>query len=159
VRAGLPVALGLATLVAAILPALVLASQTRLDKSLDAFAGNDCATAVRDAKRSSDVLGSRAQPWQVVGLCAARAHQYDASLAAFHRGLEKDPDNWRLHAWTAATQAAAGRDPSTELAIARRLNPREASTAALAVSLERADRDRRPVAGRRYLRDYGVPER
>ena len=57
---------------ACVLPALVLASQVRLNEATAAYASGDCARADKLAQRSIDMLGTRAPPWQIEALCSVR---------------------------------------------------------------------------------------
>lgn len=158
-RGVVPVAVGMATLVSAVAPALVLGSQARLDNAIDSFVSNDCAGAVRDAGRADNVLASRAQPLEVIALCHARDGRYAESLAVFRRAVDRDPDNWRLRAWMSAAVAAAGQDPRVGLARAVLLNPLDVPLARLRASVLRSRPARWPALGKRYLRDQGSPER
>jgi O-antigen ligase len=118
-----PTAVGLLALGLAVLAWLVLASQYRLDASVTAFRGNDCPTALAEARSASEVLGFRPEPHEVVGLCLTREGKYREAVRALDRALELDPRNWELHYSRSVVQAALGRDPRPGLAAARRLNP------------------------------------
>ena len=58
---------GLACLALALTPALVLASQGPLNRSVKAFKRGDCAKAIDGALDSLEVLGSRPDPFEILG--------------------------------------------------------------------------------------------
>ncbi|MDX6725513.1 MAG: hypothetical protein QOK49_318 [Baekduia sp.] len=140
-------ALGAAALVLAVVPALVLVSQVRLDKAVDAYGANDCALARRESVRALDVFGGRAGPWQIQALCSAKAHRYGAASADLQKALAKDPRSWNLRAALAATTAASGGDGLADALTAQRLNPRDPGVQGLARGLRSArSADRRSAA-------------
>jgi O-antigen ligase len=118
-------AIGLIALAVAVVPASVLASQQRLDASVEALRDGNCDAAVTEARRSLDVLELRAEAHEVIGICFARTGDYGRAGEALERALERDPDNWALHSSLAAVLAAAGRDPRAQAREGLRLNPRE----------------------------------
>jgi O-antigen ligase len=116
---------GLACLGLAVTPALVLQSQAALDRSFRAFQVRDCQTAVDAALDSIDVLPARAEPFEILGYCDARAHRNDLALRAMRAAQARDPQGWEYAYGIAVTQALAGQDPTAAIAEAHRLNPRE----------------------------------
>jgi O-antigen ligase len=127
--------LGAAVVAAGVLPALVLASQVRLNEATASYAAGNCARADRLARSSLKLLATRAPPWQILALCDANAHKYRASLAALRSGLAEDPNNWELQAALAATTAVLGGDARAQAASALLLNPVDAGVQALAHGL------------------------
>ena len=120
------------------LPALVLASQIRLDNA------TSCLLRGRLRERRSlrppvaiDILGTRAAPWQIEALCAVRANHYHAAESLFAKGLAHDPNDWQLQAGLAAARAAVGLDARAQAAQALRLNPLDPGVQALASALAR----------------------
>jgi hypothetical protein len=140
---------GLACLGLAISPALVLQSQGALDRSIRAFQRGDCPTAIDAALDSIDALPARAEPFEILGYCDARARRNDLAMRAMRSAKARDPHGWEYAYGLAVTQALAGQDPTAAAAEAHRLNPLEWK----ARDLQRALRVRNPakrarVAGR-----------
>jgi hypothetical protein len=144
-------ALGAVIVGVAIIPALVLASQARLNAATNALAQGDCARANRMAHRAIDLLGTRSGPWHLIALCDARGRRFGDAQLALRSGLAKDPENWRLHAALAAAIAAGGGDARGEAAVAQRLNPNERDIAALAAGVARGRSKAAKAAGTAFL--------
>jgi hypothetical protein len=106
-------------------PALVLQSQAALDRSFRAFQVRDCKTAIDAALDSIDALPARAEPFEILGYCDARAGRNDLALRAMRSAQARDPQGWEYAYGIAVTQALAGQDPAAEIAKAHRLNPLE----------------------------------
>ena len=85
-------------LAACVFPALVLASQVRLNNASNAYADGNCTLADKFARSSIDVLGTRAPPWQIEALCAVRDGDYPLAQTDLRSGLAVDPDDWQLEA-------------------------------------------------------------
>ena len=134
-----------------VFPALVLASQVRLNSATAAYAAGDCASADRLAQRSIDVLDTRAAPWQLKALCDVRSGQYRRALSALRGGLAADPNNWELVAALAADRAASGLDARAQAAFALRLNPLDSGVQSLAHALSRGPSKRARLEGRVFL--------
>jgi hypothetical protein len=122
---------GVAVVGVCVFPALVLASQVRLNEATAAYALGDCVRADKLAQRSIDILGTRAPPWQIEALCAVRAGQFARAQKDLRGGLAVDPDDWQLLAALAAATAAGGSDARAEAAGALRLNPSDPDVRAL----------------------------
>jgi hypothetical protein len=120
---------------ASVFPALVLASQVRLNEATNAYAAGNCARADRLARSSVDVLGTRAPPWQIEALCAVVNGRYRNAETDLRGGLGADPNDWQLHAALAAAIAASGSDARAQVAVAVRLNPNTGDIRALAQAL------------------------
>jgi O-antigen ligase len=120
---GTRAAVAVSCLGVAIMPALVFASQTRLDQSLQAFHHGDCTKAIDKARSSSSALGSRAEPFEVIAYCEASLGHPRRGLRAMDHALERDPHNWEFHYGRAVMRAASGLDPRHDARIALRLNP------------------------------------
>ena len=112
----------------AVVPALVLISQARLDDSLDHFKAGDCPAAIDSARDSSAVLGIRAEPYEIVGYCEMRDGSPRRAVVAMEKALDRDPDNWEYRYGLALARAVAGQDPRSDALIALRLNPRDEQT-------------------------------
>jgi hypothetical protein len=118
-------------------PSAVLAvSQARLNDSVDALIAEDCTRAVSKARSSLDALGSRAEPYQVIGYCELRRGREQEAVKAMQRAVDRDPGLWEHRYGLALARAAA------------RLDPRSAARAAL----ERNPLDRVAAQGARRFR-------
>ena len=142
---------GAAVVGACVFPALVLASQVRLNEATAAYASGNCAQADKLAQRSIEILGTRAPPWQIEALCAVRAGQLALAVTDLRRGLAKDPQDWQLEAALAAATAASGSDGRAEVAVARRLNPNDPDVLALAQALAPGPSAKARRAARAFL--------
>jgi Flp pilus assembly protein TadD len=136
---------------ACVFPALVLASQVRLNDASNAYADGNCTLADKFARSSIDVLGTRAPPWQIEALCAVRYGDYPLAQTDLRSGLAVDPDDWQLEAALAATIAATGSDARPQAARALVLNPLDPAVEALVEVLARGRSLRGEAAARSYL--------
>jgi len=135
-------ALAAGVVVVAGTPGLVAASQARLTQSLEAYAKGDCDTADQRALDSIAVLGSRPEPYEVIGYCDGRSgfpREADKAMAA---AVERDPGDWELRYGLALVRAAGGRDPRPAAREALRLNPNEPAVRDLVARTRAADPDR-----------------
>ncbi len=119
-------------------PAVVAASQARLAESVRAYEAGDCFTAVERANASVGALGSRPEPFEVIGYCSARLGQGAESEAAMIAAIDRDPRNWEYRYGLALVRAAAGRDPRAASREALELNPREPRAQEAAEAFARA---------------------
>jgi O-antigen ligase len=142
---------GAAVVGACVFPALVLASQVRLNEATAAYASADCVRADKLAQRSIDILGTRAPPWQIEALCAIRAGQFGRAQTDLRGGLAVDPNDWQLRAALAAAKAVGGSDARGDAAAALRLNPNGGDVRALAQALAGGPSAKARRAGRRFL--------
>jgi hypothetical protein len=143
----------LACLLLALTPGLVLASQGALDHSIRAFKRGDCRTAIDAALDSRDALGARAEPYEIIGYCDARAGQNVLAVRAMRAAQRRDPRNWQYAYGLAVTQALGGEDPRPAARLARRLNP----LSELARALERDLRSESPERRRRVAARAPIP--
>jgi hypothetical protein len=134
-RAGPPSAarwrapVAVAWIVVAVAPLLLMLSASRLGEGSDALAaGPDCRTAKERALDSLDFLSDRPEPYAMIGLCNVVLGFPSAAVDPLERAVAEDPRNWEYHYLLAIGQAAAGRDPRREAAIAQRLNPADGYT-------------------------------
>jgi len=144
-------AAGAIVLGASVFPALVLASQVRLNDATTAFAVGNCTQADRFARSSMDVLGTRAPPWQIEALCAVRDGRYRLAETDLRGGLAVDPNDWQLQAALAAAIAASGSDARAQAAVALRLNPNDSGVRALAQALAGGPSAKARTAARMFL--------
>ena len=143
---------GLACLLLAVTPWLVLRSQTSLEAGLAAFDRGDCRAAIDDALDARDALSVRAEPFEVVGYCDLRAGANALAVDAMQAARDRDPNNWRYAYGLALARARAGEDPRAAAALALRLNPREQVAKDLVSALDATGRRGwERVAGRAQL--------
>jgi O-antigen ligase len=109
----------------AALPYEILSSQAWLDRADDAFRSGDCAAASDDARSSISALGSRPEPYELLGYCAIRDGRPRQAISDMQEAIDRDPDNWNFRYGLALARAAAGLDPRPELRQARDMNPLE----------------------------------
>ncbi len=113
-----------ACLALAIVPLRLALSDAHLEEAMAMLRHGDCAAATAAAVASNDILGSRPEPFQVIGFCERHDNHPAAALAAMQAGLRRDPDNWELQYAVAVTRAVAGLNPGPAARRAARLNPR-----------------------------------
>jgi O-antigen ligase len=142
---------GMAVVAAAVLPALVLASQLHLNNATEAYSAGSCTRADQLARQSIDILGTRAGPWQIEALCDIRAERYGRAEAALRSGLAEDPHDWQLQSALAGAIAAGGGDGRSAAAIARRLDPNEATLEVFAQAIAAGPSARARAAARVFL--------
>jgi hypothetical protein len=123
----IPVRLALAIplVLLAALPYQVLSSQAWLDRADDAFRAGDCGAASDDARSSSSALGSRPEPYELLGYCAIREGRPRQAIGDMQKAIDRDPDNWNFRYGLALARAAAGLDPRPTVRQARDMNPLE----------------------------------
>jgi len=138
--------IALGCLVLAASPALLWRSQDKLEQAVRAFQARDCPRTVDAALASLEAVRSRAEPWELLAYCNARAGEGGLALRAAEAAVARDPDNWEMHYALALIRGATGRDPRRAAARARRLNPLEPKTAA---AVEAFDTDSRRAWQRR----------
>jgi O-antigen ligase len=109
----------------AVLPFQILSSQAWLDRADDAFARGDCAAASDDARSSISALGSRPEPYELLGYCAIRDGRPRRAIDDMQEAIDRDPENWNFRYGLALARAAAGLDPRPEVRQARDMNPLE----------------------------------
>ena len=125
---GLRLVLALTCLAVALVPAATAVSQHRLDKARAAFARGDCRTAESEARGSLDVIGFRAEPQDILALCAARRGALADAAAAAREAVRRDPGHWRYRYDLAVVLALNPRTNVEAVQAAQaagRLNPRE----------------------------------
>jgi hypothetical protein len=112
----------------AVVSALVLLSQSRLDDSLDNFRARNCAAAIDSARDSSAALGIRAEPYEIIGYCQMRAGSGRSAVESMQKAIDRDPNNWEYRYGLALARAVAGEDPRRDARAALQLNPRDPQT-------------------------------
>jgi O-antigen ligase len=115
-------AMTVACLGLAIVPALVLISQSRLDSSARAFERGDCPGAVDRARSSTSALGMRPEPYEIIAFCEARVGSADRAVQAIENAIDRDPLNWEYRYGLAIMRGVAGRNPRPAARRALQLN-------------------------------------
>jgi O-antigen ligase len=117
--------LALAALAVAVVPAAITVSEHRLEDAKAAFARGDCKTAEREARRSLDVIGFRAEPHHLIAACAARDGNLPTALSEAREAVRRDPRNWRYQYTLALVLSTSGGDPLPAARAAATLDPLE----------------------------------
>lgn len=107
----------------AALPYQVLSSQAWLDRADNAFAGGDCVATSDHALSSLSALGSRPEPYELLGYCAIRDGRPRQAIGYMKSAVDRDPNNWNFHYGLALARGAAGLDPRPQVRRARDMNP------------------------------------
>ena len=126
---GIRLALSLACIAVALVPAAVAVSQHRLEDAQVALDRGDCATADREARHSLDVVDFQSEPRELIAYCAARRGANAMAVSEIRRAIADDPDNWRYRYDLALFLAATGRDALPSAREAAALNPLEPAAA------------------------------
>lgn len=113
-------------------------SDAHLRTAQAALRQGDCRAAISAARRSLTVTATRAEPYQVVGRCEAQRGRGTRAIGSYAAATRQDPENWRFRYELALALAREGRDPRSQAAAARRLNPRHRYSA-IAARLARGD--------------------
>jgi hypothetical protein len=124
-RAALPrqIAFALVCLLLGVTGVRAAISDAALDDARTAMDDENCALVKKNALQSASALGSRAEPFELLGYCELEAGRERAALRAMREAASLDPGHWRYRYGLALARGAAGRDPRQDLRIARRLNP------------------------------------
>lgn len=146
--------IGVAWVAIAITPALIYVSQGRLDDSVDRYYQADFIAARDKADSSLSALGSRPQPYEVIGYVDLHRDQPAAAITAMRSAVKRDPDNWRFHYGLALAQMAAGADARAEARRAVALQRFGLLPPQLLRALNATPRARWPGLVRRYRRLY-----
>jgi O-antigen ligase len=125
---GARLALALPCVAAAVLPVLIIGSQTRLDEAKRALYASNCTKAVPAAQASIGWLSERPQPYEILGLCEMQRRRPRVAVTEMRKALSRDPRSWEAYYMLAIAQAAAGIDPRATAARALRMNPLEPLT-------------------------------
>jgi O-Antigen ligase len=122
-RARVPLAV--AMLVAAIMPLLILLSQSHLERSANAFQAGNCATAESQARASISALSDRAVPYMIIGYCDIQDGLPNEAVVAMQMAVEQEPGNWQYHYGLAIADGYAGVNPRPALLATLRLDPKD----------------------------------
>jgi hypothetical protein len=115
---------GVLCLLVAVGAVRMIVSTDSLARSISAFKSGDCKEARDHAETSLDALGSQPQAEAVLGYCDALGGRERVAIAEMKDAVRLDPHHWRYRYGLAVVRGMAGLDPRSDLAVARRLNPR-----------------------------------
>ena len=95
----LPVRLAVAIplVLLAALPYEILSSQAGWTGPTTPSRSGDCAAASDDARSSISALGSRPEPYELLGYCAIRGGRPREAIDDMQEAIDRDPDNWNFH--------------------------------------------------------------
>jgi O-antigen ligase len=120
--------IGIGLVLLALVPARVSASQSRLDDSLDAYRRGDCNGAIESARSSISALGSRPEPYEVIGYCHLRGRDDRRAMGEMQKAVDRDPGNWEYRYDLALARGASRLDPRPAARAALHLDPLEPLT-------------------------------
>jgi len=103
----------------------------------DALKRSDYAAAVSHAERAAKAAPQNAELWFLLGYAARLDGRYQASIDAYNRGLQRQPNSTRGLAGMAQTYAKMGRDEEASQLLRKVLaaNPKDANSLQLAGEL------------------------
>ncbi len=130
--------LGIAWLLLAVAPFLVMLSFQRLVSAERALAASNCPAAKRDALSSLSYLAVRPEPYAVIGLCDVRNGYGAAAVSAMDQAVANEPGNWEYRFTLAIAQAEDGINPKPTLRRATEMNPLEPIISSAEVEFARA---------------------
>jgi len=120
---GLRATVALASLLLALPASLLAQSETRLLRAQEAFRDRDCLRAAVAARDSLSAVGTRPEPYEILGLCAMRFGFERRGVERLEQAVRRDPRDWRFRYGLALARGGAGLDPRPAAAAALRLNP------------------------------------
>lgn len=118
----------LVVLALVVTPLLNAIADSRVRDSITAFKRGDCTTAIERSLSANSALGARAEPYAILAFCDVRLGKTVLAERMIRNAVDRDPDNWAYRYGLALIRAVRGQDPRPDIALARRLNPREPRT-------------------------------
>jgi len=118
-------ALALALVIVAVLPARVALSERAVRQAVGDFRLKDCGRAAPAARDALVLVGARPEPHEILAYCATIAGDSSRAVREAARAVELDPGNWRYHYALALVRGAAGLDPRAQVNVALDLNQLE----------------------------------
>lgn len=119
---------GMACLLLALLPLMVARSQAPLTQAIAALDSRDCPRAVDRALASLTALGTRPDPYEVLGYCDARLGRPGLGVQMMRSAVRADPRWWEPYYGLSLLEAVSGHDPRPAARAAYALNPRSPLT-------------------------------
>lgn len=148
--------LGLLFLAIGVAPGYVWLSERKLEQAAAAFDNGNCQQATSDAESSISILGSRAEPYEILAYCDIRRDMPQLALAAIQRTISTDPHNYLYVLDLAVIRAAAGEDPVGAADRAHQLNPLDSSVQQVWVTFKRAPASEWQRYGQQFLQDFNT---
>jgi len=121
-------ALAIGCLLAAALPVMILASQSRVHAAEVDLANGRCEDATQVALSAISWMPARPEPYEVIGYCDLERGFPKLGVQAMQEAVSHDPDSWETHFSLALAQAGAGVKPIQEARTALRMNPKSTLT-------------------------------
>jgi hypothetical protein len=118
----------LVVLALAVTPVLNGLADARLRDSVADFKQGDCQGAIDHALSANSALGTRPEPYAILGFCDVRLGKPELAERMMRNAVDRDPNSWVYHYGLALVLGSKGEDPRPEIDEARRLNPREERT-------------------------------
>jgi Flp pilus assembly protein TadD len=100
-------------------------SQRKLNDATSLYNTGHCPQATRAAVSSISIVGSRADPYQVLSYCDVLADKPQLAVTTMRKAISLDPGDWNYRYGLAIMKAAAGQDPRSAAREALLLNPRD----------------------------------
>ncbi len=117
--------LGLGCILLGVAPMYIWLSQRKLDQASAAYSAGNCEAATRAALSSISVVGTRADPYEILAYCDVKRGMPRLALAAIHQAISLDSKNSDYAVDLALIQAAAGMNPLNAAKQALALDPRD----------------------------------
>jgi hypothetical protein len=121
----LRVVVGVLAVVVIVTAGRISLSDREVNRSVAHFNTGNCPAAVADARAAISVLGSRPQPYQIIGLCDVVTGHPAQAAAWVSQAMARDPGNWIYPYSLGIARAAVGQDPQPALRQAAQLDPLE----------------------------------
>jgi O-antigen ligase len=117
-----------ACVIASLTPATFALSQNRLDDSARALTAGDCPGADVAARKATDWVAARPEPYAIRAYCAVRTGNEAEAVTLMESARDREPRNWKYSYGLALMQAVNGDDPRPAARRALALNPLEDMT-------------------------------
>ena len=105
----------LVVLALAVTPVLNALADARLRDSVTAFKRGDCQTAIDQALSANSALGTRPEPYAILGFCDVRLGKPELAERMMRNAVDRDPNSWVYHYGLALVLASQGEDPRPEM--------------------------------------------
>ena len=115
----------LGCLVLIVTPITLIRSQTALAPAGRELLAGNCPAAIDHALASARAVGSRPEPYEVIGFCDVRLGFHSLAVRNLRQAVDRDPEWWETWYGLALVQGAVGQDPRAAARRALQLNPRE----------------------------------
>lgn len=109
----------------AVLPSLLLISESRITQSAGRYNAGNWRGAISSAGSAISALGVRPEPYWIRAFCEAKLGRRARSVQDMQSAIDRDPHNWRYRYGMALVRGAGGLDPRRAIAQATSMNPLE----------------------------------